>query len=260
MNGLIVGFGHQGSMLLMAVCCGFGMAALGWFFFRDQPEDCGLEMDGRKTSHVLNTMLTAEKEIPPGEVVCTYNFWIFCLGMCSSSLLVTGFTFHVSSIGALAGLSRMDAYAVFLPMSIVSVISHFIAGWASDRMPLKYLLMMMVGCLAIGCLGLLHYQEYWSRGLVIVGFGIQGGIWGCLSIVAWPRFYGRKHLGSINGIFMGATVFASAIGPPVFGFSENLNGTYDTTVWISVFLNLFLLFGAARAKSHFRLMPSLNIH
>ena len=87
---------------------------------------------------------------------------------------------------------------------------------------------------------------------VIVGFGIQGGIWGCLSIVAWPRFYGRRHLGSINGMFMGATVFASAIGPPVFGFSENLNGTYDTIVWVLTALNLFLLFGAARAKSHFR--------
>ena len=57
--------------------------------------------------------------------------------------------------------------------------------------------------------------------LVISGFGISGGLYACLIIVAWPRFYGRKHLGSINGFYMGVQVFASAIGPPLFGISEN---------------------------------------
>ena len=252
MNTLIDGFGYPGSMVLMALVCGFGMAMLGWLFFRNQPEDCGLLMDGKTPSADKETPLTSEREVPLSEALRSYNFWIFCSSLCSSSMIVTGFTFHISSIGNLAGLSRFDAYSVFLPMSVFSVVSHFIAGWASDRMPLKYLLMLLVGCLGLGSLGLLAYEELWGRWLVIAGYGIQGGLWGCLSIVAWPRFYGRKHLGEINGVFMGAQVFASAIGPLLFGAAESLSGSYDQAAWISIVGNFLLLLGATKAVSYYR--------
>jgi cyanate permease len=51
---------------------------------------------------------------------------------------------------------------------------------------------------------------------------------------------------------MGAQVFASAIGPAVFGMSESFNGDYSTAAWISVALNLLLLLGATRAVSYYR--------
>ena len=119
-------------------------------------------MDGKTPSTDKETPLTSEREVPLSDALRSFNFWIFCLSLCSSSMIVTGFTFHISSIGNLAGLSRFDAYSVFLPMSVFSVVSHFIAGWASDRMPLKYLLMLLVGCLGLGSLGLLAYEELWG--------------------------------------------------------------------------------------------------
>ena len=255
MNIIIEDYGYSGSMILMAIIFGFGMAFIGWLFFRDKPEDCGLLMDGEKITSLDTTNLFSEPEITLKEALRTYNFWIFCLGLCSAAVIVTGLTFHISSIGALAGLSRMEAYGLFLPMSVISVISHFIAGWASDRMPLKYLLMILLAGLAVGSLGILNLESFWFRFMLIIGFGVQGGIWGCLTIVAWPRFYGRKHLGAISGAFMGAQVFASAIGPPIFGLSESLNGDYSSAAWISVALNLLLLLGTIRAVSHYRPLP-----
>ena len=255
MNIIIEDYGYSGSMILMAIIFGFGMAFIGWLFFRDKPEDCGLLMDGEKITSLDTTNLFSEPEITLKEALRTYNFWIFCLGLCSAAVIVTGLTFHISSIGALAGLSRMEAYGLFLPMSVISVISHFFAGWASDRMPLKYLLMILLAGLAVGSLGILNLESFWFRFMLIIGFGVQGGIWGCLTIVAWPRFYGRKHLGAISGAFMGAQVFASAIGPPIFGLSESLNGDYSSAAWISVALNLLLLLGTVRAVSHYRPLP-----
>jgi len=255
MNIIIEDYGYSGSMILMAIIFGFGMAFIGWLFFRDKPEDCGLLMDGDKITSLDTTNLFPEPEITLKEALRTYNFWIFCLGLCSASLIVTGLTFHISSIGALAGLSRIEAYGLFLPMSVISVLSHFIAGWASDRMPLKYLLMILLAGLAVGSLGILNLESSWFRLMLIIGFGVQGGIWGCLTLVAWPRFYGRKHLGAISGAFMGAQVFASAIGPPVFGLSESLNGNYYSAAWISVALNLLLLLGTVRAVSYYRPLP-----
>ena len=255
MNIIIEDYGYSGSMILMAIIFGFGMAFIGWLFIREKPEDCGLLMDGEKITSLDTTNLFSEPEITLKEALRTYNFWIFCLGLCSAAVIVTGLTFHISSIGALAGLSRMEAYGLFLPISVISVISHFIAGWASDRMPLKYLLMILLAGLAVGSLGILNLESFWFRLMLIIGFGVQGGIWGCLTIIAWPRFYGRKHLGAISGVFMGAQVFASAIGPPVFGLSENLNGDYSSAAWISVALNLLLLLGTVRAVSYYRPLP-----
>jgi len=255
MNIIIEDYGYPGSMILMAIIFGFGMAFIGWLFFRDKPEDCGLLMDGDKITSLDTTNLFPEPETTLKEALRTYNFWIFCLGLCSAAVIVTGLTFHISSIGALAGLSRMEAYGLFLPMSVISVVSHFFAGWASDRMPLKYLLMILLAGLAVGSLGILNLESFWFRFMLIIGFGVQGGIWGCLTIVAWPRFYGRKHLGAISGAFMGAQVFASAIGPPIFGLSESLNGDYSSAAWISVALNLLLLLGTVRAVSYYRPLP-----
>ena len=252
MNIIIEDYNYSGSMVLMALIFGFGMAFIGWLFFRDNPEDCGLLMDGKKISPMTKSNEPAEPEVTLKEALRTYNFWIFCLGLCSAAVIVTGFTFHVSSIGALAGLTRIEAYDLFIPMSLISVISHFLAGWASDRMPLKYLLMVLLVGLAVGCFGILNLESFWYRLMLIVGFGVQAGVWGCLTVVAWPRFYGRKHLGAISGAFMGAQVFASAIGPVVFGMSESLNGDYSSAAWILVALNLLLLLGATRAVSYYQ--------
>ena len=137
-------------------------------------------------------------------------------------------------------------------MSVVSVFSYFLSGWASDRMPLKYLLMTLLTSLCFGCFGMLAFETQWSRIIVIICFGVQGGVWGCLSLVTWPRFYGRKHLGAISGLFMSCQVFASAIGPPVFGASEHFSGNYHNAAWVAAVLNIVLLIGSFRAKSFYR--------
>ena len=48
MNQIIREYGYSRSIWIMAILFGFGMALIGWFFYRDNPEECGLMMDGRK--------------------------------------------------------------------------------------------------------------------------------------------------------------------------------------------------------------------
>ncbi|MDG2196906.1 MAG: MFS transporter [SAR324 cluster bacterium] len=255
LNMLILEQGYLGSMVILAIICGLGTAFLGWLFFRDQPEDCGMEMDGWSTdkledihSNLGSPQNTTAKDLPLEEVRRSFTFWIFTLGMASSSLIITGFTFHIASIGEIAGLDRSAIYSIFLPISIISVITNFTSGWLSDRIPLKYLLMVLVLSLGLGSFGMLYLHETIGRVLVMIGYGIQGGVWGCLSVVTWPRFYGRKHLGAISGLFMGVIIFASAIGPAFYGISQQVTGSYNTSAWVAVLMNLLIFVGAFRAK------------
>ncbi len=260
LNTLIQQNGPAETLLLLAVTCGLGIAAWGWLFFRDQPEDCGLLMDGESQEtrdSAPRSRNTAAVDVPLEDVRRSYTFWIFTLGMASSALIVTGFTFHIASIGEHAGLSRQEIYSVFVPISVISVGAHFLSGWLSDRIPLKYLLMVLVAMLALGSLGILHLETAWGRVLLMIGYGVQGGVWGCLSVVAWPRFYGRKYLGAISGLFMGVVVFSSAIGPAVFGLSDKLTGSYAGSAWAAVALNLLLFLGAFRAQTMLTAPPAV---
>ena len=138
-------------------------------------------------------------------------------------MIVTGFTFHISSIGNLAGLSRFDAYSVFLPMSVFSVVSHFIAGWGSDRMPLKYLLMLR-------CLGLVLTFGLRRTLGTLAGHRrsrIQGGSGVVFRLSPGPAFMDASI--SRPPVFMGAQVFASAI-VLAFGAAESLSGSYIQVV------------------------------
>ncbi|MEC8259507.1 MAG: MFS transporter, partial [SAR324 cluster bacterium] len=163
LNTLITEQGYLGSMVILAIICGLGTALLGWLFFRDQPEDCGMEMDGSSPQKLgaMHANLgsphnTTAKDLPLEEVHRSFTFWIFTMGMASSSLIITGFTFHIASIGEMAGLDRSAIYSIFLPISIISVITNFTSGWLSDRIPLKYLLMALVFSLGLGSFGMLY--------------------------------------------------------------------------------------------------------
>jgi cyanate permease len=109
--------------------------------------------------------------------------------------------------------------------------------------------MVLVLSLGLGSFGMLYLHETIGRNLVIIGYGIQGGVWGCLSVVTWPRFYGRKHLGAISGLFMGIVIFASAIGPAFYGISQQITGSYNITAWAAVIINMLIFVGAFMARN-----------
>ncbi|GIT07315.1 MAG: hypothetical protein CM1200mP30_09450 [Pseudomonadota bacterium] len=93
-------------------------------------------------------------------------------------------------------------------------------------MSLKYLLITLLASLSIGCLGMLAFETHWSR--IIVNFLLRcpGRFVGMPFLVTWPRFYGRKHLGAISGLFMSCQVFAKCNRTPVFGVLEYYTGNY----------------------------------
>ncbi|MCP4296174.1 MAG: MFS transporter [Proteobacteria bacterium] len=250
LNILIENRGWEDAAFFLALFCGVGMALAAWLFFRDNPEECGLKMDGKTDNKELPTVNPIERSSTLKEALMSYNFWIFNLGLCSHSLIVTGIVFHMSSIGNLVGLSRKDSFSIFLPMSIFSLITHFLSGWISDRVSLKYLLMVMMASGGLGSFGFLYFGHIWGRGLAIVNLGILGGLFGCLSVVAWPRFYGRKHLGAISGLSMGSMVFASAIGPPIFGIAENLEGNYQSAFVVCILISAVLFLASFKATSY----------
>ncbi|MBT4641244.1 MAG: MFS transporter [Deltaproteobacteria bacterium] len=277
-SGVFVSFGFSGSPLFLnwmidqsgwqvvcfqlAVITGVGMTVFGWFLFRDNPEECGLVMDGVKSVPVeANTLVNSEIPepeiaVPVKQVRKSYTFWIFNIGLSLHALITTALIFHIASLGEAAGLERAQVFALFLPMSVISVSTNLVSGWLSDRMQLKYLLLTMMAAMFIGTLSVPYLGTFSGKIALALGLGISGGIFGCLVGVTWPRYFGRKHLGAISGLNMASMVFASAIGPPLFGLSLSWVDAYDPAIWVSAALPFTIFFCALAVRKH----PQIAAH
>lgn len=238
------------------------MTVFGWFLFRDNPEECGLVMDGVKSVPVeANTLVNSEIPepeiaVPVKQVRKSYTFWIFNIGLSLHALITTALIFHIASLGEAAGLERAQVFALFLPMSVISVSTNLVSGWLSDRMQLKYLLLTMMAAMFIGTLSVPYLGTFSGKIALALGLGISGGIFGCLVGVTWPRYFGRKHLGAISGLNMASMVFASAIGPPLFGLSLSWVDAYDPAIWVSAALPFTIFFCALAVRKH----PQIAAH
>ncbi len=255
-NLFIEEFSWNGAYLVMAVGIAIFFSLFVFLFFRDNPEDLGLNPDGEITGDINKEVIVkAIKQFTLKEARKTYSFWLFSLPLGIYALYITGFTFHLVSIFGNVGLSKEMALGVFIPMSFISVIVSFAGGWISDKIKLKYLLYVIIAGQVIGLFSLSHLDGGIFYYGFIIGNGISSGLYNVLMAVTWPRFYGRKHLGSISGQVMAIIVFASAFGPVLFSFSNTSFGGYQVTFYVLMVIlaALFVLsFKAENPQRKFR--------
>ncbi|MEL7369463.1 MAG: MFS transporter [Myxococcota bacterium] len=251
LSGLVVGFGFglcpqvfdawiqyatwRGAWLQMAAGIAVGMSAVVLIFFRDSPEDCGLHMDGRTEAH---SAVRDAKEVHfrRSEALRTSAFWAVTLPLAVQAMMITGITFHIVDIGAASGVAREDAVAIFLPIAIVSIASAVVGGTLGDRLPVRALLIAMMIGLGLGTIGVADLAHH--RTLAIVGLGLATGLFSPTSTIAYPRFFGRRHLGAIVGVEMMALVIGSALGPSFLATSRAFFGEYRPLLLASLSLPL----------------------
>ena len=238
LNALVDQFGYQGAWRWIGLLTIFVMGPLGWLIFRDRPEDCGLVMDGVKkesTQHT-NKDMTIHHDFTLNETLRTFSFWIFNLSFAFYAMFATAFTFHILSIGSEFNFEKERILTLFVPMAVASVLTNLSFGWINTRMRLKYLLLLMnLGGLA-GVVGLYQLSSAWGVLAYVIGNGVAGGGFVSLSGIIWPRFFGRMWLGSISGINMSTMVIASGLGPLIFGWSEQLGGSYRPILLLSMII------------------------
>ena len=247
---LIVRTGWRSAYRVLAVIVGAGFALLVFLFYRDKPEDHGLIPDGaiHTPKRKVHTETVAVREFTLKEARRSYTFWMLTLSLLMSALVVTAFTFHVISIFESSGLPRETAVSIFLPSSFVAVGFQFLGSYASDYIKLKYILLTQIAGLILLCAGVMLL----SRGLPVVmvtaGLGINQGLFGVTGNVAWPRFFGRKHLGAVSGFAMAWIVAGSAVGPYLWSISLEGRGNYGIAAALCLAVLVVLFIGAFKTE------------
>lgn len=246
-NALIEWCGWRGAWLILGLLLIFGSALIAWILFRDNPEECGLFMDGElppvKEDPIKNSDRVTVHEFTLEQAIRTYSFWLLNINFAFSAMFTTGYTFHVISIGGELGLSKAMTLNLFIPMAIVGVITNFITGWLADKTRLKYVLILMAAASAIAPAGMLIMPSIIGKVFIILGIGIPTGCWQVLNGVSWPRYYGRFHLGVIAGLSGSITVISSSLGPFIFSLSKQYLGQYEPIFIFSIFIPFAIAIG-----------------
>jgi sugar phosphate permease len=144
LNNCIVEFGWRETwvatgVVLIAI---FGLSA--YLLYRDNPEECGLVMDGRPAppgrSGKDNPDTLFVRDFTLAQALRTRSLYLFVAPSFIFSSVGTGFSFHILSVGREAGIEAARVLEVFLLMAAVSIPTNLLAGYVIDRTRLKYLL------------------------------------------------------------------------------------------------------------------------
>lgn len=227
LHKLIQMFGWQGAWFYLGLLALLGFSLLVLVFFRDNPEDCGLLPDGEKPENGgKNERKVEVQQYTLSEARKTFPFWVLGLTLALAGFVATALPFHVVSIFENAGMNQETAFSIFFYSSCISISMNVFWGYLSDKIDVRYLLMVMLSGLIINTIALAFLAPGFMYYLLIAGMGFGGGLFGIMTNVPFPRFYGRTHLGAINGFIMSMMVFSSAVAPWFFSQILDFTGSY----------------------------------
>jgi MFS family permease len=193
-----------------------------------RPENVGLQSDddADDASDRTTRAQAADIGLTVGQAVRTPAFWIIAASLVTFSMLVTGLFFHQVSIFQTAGLGAQMAAWVF-PISAVSmVLAMPVFGRMLDRLPTKPMFAFAMLTMTAAILALLLVHDVATATLYGIVFGINNAAMHTHIAYVWPRFFGRRHLGSIQGTAQTIGVAGASIGPLPLGVAFDLTGAY----------------------------------
>ncbi|MFP4283121.1 MAG: MFS transporter [Verrucomicrobiota bacterium] len=245
-------FGWRGAWWVNGLLLASLMPLMGYLFFRDNPEECGLRMDGPhahapKERRILDMIVV--RDFTRAEALRTYSFWVFAVGMAVQALYATSYTFHVADIARDNGIEEERIYRFFYYALFFSIPTNLVCGYAIEFIRLRYVLVTLgVGGAVMGA-GILMLPSMTGQMLLVAGMGVSWGTYPILTSVSFARYFGRTHLGAIGGTAMTFMVLASALGPALFARSKATFGGYDEVVWGMVVTYAALVLAASFASN-----------
>lgn len=233
---------------------------IAWIFIRNTPEEMGLSPDGLRLNtssdeeneggdiHVLEDSWTLK------EASRTLSFWtlLICVGI--PSMVNTGITFHIVSIFKENGLEMGASAMVLSLMAMVGIPMSFVSGLITDRIRTNYILVMIFLIEIILLLFLNNVTTYALAILFGVIWGMSNGLERIGTNVVWSNYFGRRYVGSINGVGSTMVVIGSSLGPLPFGLGYDMFGSYTFILTLMVVFPVIGIISALLSKKPQRIL------
>ena len=204
----------------------------------DRPEKADLRPDGVATPAPADGEAAQPAEIKGltlSEAMRTSAFYLILIGLFSISMLVTVLHFYQVTVFEENGFSPRTASLAFTVSALTMAATMPLVGRLLDRVATRFV--FAAALVTMSAALLLATVIATLPGLVIYAlvFGLTNAFSITLFGYMWPRFFGRRHVGSIQGTGQTVLVVGASLGPPVLGFAAELSGGFDAPLrWAAI--------------------------
>lgn len=196
----------------------------------DKPEHVGLRPDGEAVLEGQAPTLEGVVGLTLAEALRTPVFYVLSAGMFAMSMLVTALHFFQVTILTSNGLDATFAASIFTISALSMVVAMPVVGQLLDRVQTRYMFAAGLVVTAGSLFAAAMVGGMVSAVLYAVLFGINNAVTMTYFGYIWPRFFGRLHLGSIQGTGQMISVVGASLGPLPLGLGVDLLGGFDETL------------------------------
>ena len=221
-----------------------------FFIVQDKPEDMGLLPD--------NAVRSATDEPAPAitgatlqEALVHRSFYLASGGLFIMAGLVTTLHFHQYNLMQSQGMGADTATVIFWITAIAMVCLMPLIGRGFDRFRTRY---MFAAGLCVQATALVAVTFVDSTPMLIVYgviFGLNNAFTMTMFGYIWPRYFGRKHLGQIQGTGQMVGVFGASVGPiPVSWAFDSIGDPTQTLQLLAIVPLIFAVVVVIGLKTH----------
>ena len=224
----------------------------------DRPEQLGLRPDGDEVQEADATVEAGEAQITGltrEQALKDSSFYILAFGMFAIAMLVTTLHFYQVSILTAQGVSTEVAARVFTVSAVAMVAAMPLVGRLFDRARTRYVFALGLLITASSLVGVTLVTDAATSVAYAVVFGVNNAFSMTLFGYIWPRYFGRRHIGSIQGVGQMIGVVGASLGPLPVGLAFDLLGSPTLTIRL---LAVFPIVAAVLVVLFLRTSPAVT--
>ena len=224
-------FGWRDAWLWLGIVTWATVLPLALLFVHNKPEEVGLMPDGRTSDNVGDdgsdaARASADYGLNLKEAMATSSFWIIAAGLFAPAMLITSLFMYQVVLFESLGHDSSLATSTFTLSAIVMAVAMPVVGWTLDRVRTRY-----VFAAALGLLSATLVASTLVDGIVMAAvYGTMFGINNAANITffgyIWAHYFGRKHLGRIQGLGQMVGVIGASLGALPMGMAFDMVGSY----------------------------------
>jgi MFS family permease len=197
----------------------------------DKAEDLGLRPDGAAEpiaqSAAGNPQTTG---LTLSEALRTRSFYVLAVGWFAIAMLVTTLHFYQVKLLTSQGVDVATAASAFTISALTMAVTMPVVGRLFDSMKTRYVFAIGLAVTATSLLAVTFADSLVSTVTYALVFGINNAFSMTMFGYMWPRYFGRRHLGAIQGTGQMVGVVGASLGPLPVGVAFDLIGDPTWTI------------------------------